>query len=338
MREYLYAPDVVRVIVVAGVIVSILFYERMQLTTGGAIVPSYLALAVPAPVFVITTLVSGYLSWVIVHVLLPRRKILYGRRKFEVEVLVGLGFVMAGTLIAMRVGDFHPVLFGLTGIGFLLPGIICHDMGRQGPRKTLWAIGATTAIVAALAYLYATILRLVAADPADARLVLAGLIGYPRELIVVAATMSILVGMVIFAKLGVRSGGFISGAYIALVAPRWPDILFALGCAVVTWVIVVKGLMPRLLLFGRRKLATMILVSSVVTWSAELVAIALTNEQWIPWRGLTVVTLMVPALVANDAQRQGWEKTLWGVALCGLGVFGAMGIVTAVAMWLGFLS
>jgi len=338
MREYLYAPDVVRVIVVAGVIVSILFYEKVQLTTGGAIVPSYLALSAPAPQFAVTTLASGYLTWVIVHVLLPRRRILYGRRKFEVEVLVGLAFVMVGTLVAARLGPFHPSLYGLMGIGFLLPGIIAHDMGRQGPRKTLLAIVATTAIVAALAYLYAAILHLVAVDPDDARLVLAGLIGYPRELIVVAAAMSILVGMVIFSKLGLRSGGFISGAYVALVGPRWPDILFALGCAVLTWLIVVKGLMPRLLLFGRRKLATMIIVAAVVTWSAELIVIALSNETWVPWRGLTVMTLMVPALVANDAQRQGWERTVWGVALCGLGVFGAMGLISAAAGALGFIE
>ena len=36
MHEYLFRPEVVRVALVVGVIVSMLFYERVQLTTGGS--------------------------------------------------------------------------------------------------------------------------------------------------------------------------------------------------------------------------------------------------------------------------------------------------------------
>ena len=49
VNEYLYSPDVVRVTLVMGVITSMLFYERLHLTTGGAIVPAYLALGLQAP-------------------------------------------------------------------------------------------------------------------------------------------------------------------------------------------------------------------------------------------------------------------------------------------------
>ena len=337
-REYLYQAEVVRVVLVVGVMVSVLFYEKVQLTTGGAIVPAYLALALPAPLLVITTLVAGWLTWLVVHVWLPRRRILYGRRKFEVEMLVGLALIMIGTLIASRVGEWQPVLFGLTGIGYLVPGIICHDMGRQGPRKTVLAIAATTGIIAVLVMLLSGVLRLLDRNPDDTRLELTGALGYPRQLVILAAAASVVLGMLIYARLGLRSGGFITGAYLALVAPRWPDLLFAGACALVTWLIVVRGLMPRLLLFGRRKLATMIMVSGIVTWAAELLVRSASHDRYVPWRGLTIVTLMAPALIANDAQRQGWERTLWGVALCGTGVLASMNLIGAAATALGLLG
>ena len=89
MRDYVFRPEVVRVALVVGVVTSVLFYERVQLTTGGAIVPSYLALALPQPLFALTTVAAGYATYVVVHHGLARRVILYGRRKFEIEVLVG---------------------------------------------------------------------------------------------------------------------------------------------------------------------------------------------------------------------------------------------------------
>ena len=44
--------------VVLGVIVSMLFYERLHLTTGGAIVPGYLAVFLPQPLFIGVTLLA----------------------------------------------------------------------------------------------------------------------------------------------------------------------------------------------------------------------------------------------------------------------------------------
>jgi hypothetical protein len=49
-----------------------------------------------------------------------------------------------------------------------------------------------------------------------------------------------------------------------------------------------------------------------------------------------VVTLMIPALLANDAQRQGWERTLWGSALSGVGAYGVTNLAAAAAVLLGW--
>ncbi|MCW2622639.1 MAG: Poly-gamma-glutamate biosynthesis protein PgsC/CapC [Frankiales bacterium] len=337
MSDYLFRPEVVRVALIASVIISMLFYERVQLTTGGAIVPAYLAVHLPAPLTIGSTLASGYLTFLLVNRVLARRRILYGRRKFEVEILVGLALITLSAVVGTALGGLDPVLFGLSGIGFLVPGILAHDMSRQRPGKTVLAVLVTTALLGVFVYVYASLLDIApfTGEPAPP---VSSVVGFPFGLLFFAATASVVIGMVVFARLGLRSGGFITGAYLALVAPRWPDLLFALGVAFLTWVVVVHLLMPRLLLFGRRKLSTMVLVGAFLAWSAELTVTHLTAGDYVPWRGLTVITLMVPALLANDAQRQGWEKTLWGAAITGTGVFATMNLIAAAGVTGGLIS
>ncbi|MDP9435040.1 MAG: poly-gamma-glutamate biosynthesis protein PgsC/CapC [Actinomycetota bacterium] len=339
MHSYFFQPEVVRVALVVGVVVSMLFYERVQLTTGGAIVPAYLALHLPAPLYVLTTLLIGYLTYLLVSVVLARRLILYGRRKFEVEVLVGLALTAVASVVGSRLGGLDPVLLGLSGIGFLVPGVLAHDMVRQRPGKTLFAVLVTTGILGLFTYVYTSLLAIAPVQlPQPVRGPDPGSVGFPPELLLGAALTSVLIGMLVFARLRLRSGGFITGAYLALVAPRWPDVVFAVVLAVATWAVVVHLLMPRLLLFGRRKLSTMVLVGAVLTWAAEIAVTEVTGGTYEPWSGLTIITLMVPALLANDAQRQGWERTAWGAGITTLGVYGVMNLAAAVGLSTGLLS
>jgi len=330
MHEYFLRPEVVRVAIVVGVVVSIIFYERVQLTTGGTIVPAYLATFLAAPVFIGVTLLAGYLTYVIVSVVMAKRWILYGRRKFEVEMLVGLVLVSIGTGAAVTIGGPHPQLAGLSGIGFLIPGVLAHDMFRQRPGKTFLAVGATTVIVGLFVFSFASLLEisplrdnLRPAPDFDESL------GYPIELLLVGVVASVLFGLLMFSRLALRSGGFVTAAYLALVLPRPIDLLFAAVVALATWFIVTRLIMPRFLIFGRRKLSTMVLVGAILAWLGEQAVTTLTAGDYVPWSGFTIMTLMVPALLANDAQRQGVERTLWGAGIATLGVYGSLNVITA---------
>lgn len=330
MHDYFLRPEVVRIALVVGVVVSIVFYERVQLTTGGAIVPAYLALFVVAPIYIVVTLVAGYLTYVVVSVVIAKRWILYGRRKFEVEMLVGLAFVSVGTGAAVLVGGRHELLFGLTGIGFLIPGVLAHDMFRQRPDKTLAAVTVTTAIVGVFVFVFASLLDISPLrDDFRPFPPLEGGTGYPVELLLLGVVASVLFGLFTFAHLGLRSGGFVTAAYLALMIPRPLDLVFAVVVALVTWLLVTRLVMPRLLIFGRRKLSTMVLVGAIVAWAAEVAVTTATDGNFVPWRGFVLMTLMVPALLANDAQRQGIERTVWGAAITTLGVYGALNLLAA---------
>jgi poly-gamma-glutamate biosynthesis protein PgsC/CapC len=333
VHEYFYVPEVVRLALVAGVVVSMLFYERVQLTTGGAIVPAYLALFVPAPLFVAVTLLFGYLTYLVVSVVLARKTILYGRRKFEVEVLVGLVFVTVGNVAAHLLSRADVRYLGLAGIGFLVPGVIAHDMFRQRPARTVLAVVATTTIVAVFVYVVSSLLAIAPLEPTPRPALAETPTGYPISLLLLGVMVSVAAGMLLFTRLGLRSGGFVTPAYLALAVPRPLDLVFAAAVAVLTWLVVTKVLMPRVLIFGRRKLSTMILIGSIIAWTAELAVVGLTG--YLPWRGLTLMTLVVPALLANDAQRQGLVRTAWGAALGTAAVFGVVTVVAAGLQALG---
>ena len=328
MHDYFFQLEVARVALVVGVVVSIVFYERMQLTTGGAIVPAYLTMFLPSPLYVLTTLGLGYATYVVVNRVIGKRVILYGRRKFEVEVLVGLLLVGVATALAMTFGNFDPVLYGLGGIGMLIPGVLAHDMFRQKPRQTIFAVVATTGILSLFAYVFASLIAISPLDETPLPLV-GDDTGYPVSLLLLGAVCSVLAGLVVFAKLGLRSGGFVSAAYLALMVVHPEDLLFAAVLALVIWWIVTRFVMPNLLVFGRRKLSAMLLVGSVVVWVAESVVVSITSGAYQPWHGLVLMALMIPALLANDAQRQGLEKTLWGAAITTGAVYGVLNVLTA---------
>src|SRR5699024_10860238 len=114
--DYGISAEIVRIAVVVGVVISVLFYERFHLTSGGAIVPGYLAIGLFNPLSLVVTLLAGSLTYVIVHGMVLKRRIIYGRRLFELEVLIGLGFILVTTVVAGVLGDIDPTWAGIAGI------------------------------------------------------------------------------------------------------------------------------------------------------------------------------------------------------------------------------
>lgn len=330
MHDYLFDVEVVRLSVIVGVIVTMLFYERVQLTTGGVIVPGYLALFIPQPHFILMTMVTAWLTWLIVNRVIARRYILYARRKYEIEILTALSLTAVWFGIAQFLIGIDPFFEGLLGIGFIVPAILAHDMFRQGVRQTTVAVLVNTAIIGLFVFVFYTISRI---TPGYEHEQITGFatqgLGYPPGLLFPAVFASVLAGMLVFGRLGLRTGGFVVGAYLALVLLHPLDLLFAIGVAVVTWVVVTKVLTNYMLVFGRRKLGVMTLTAAILAWSAEIVITGVSGGAYHPWAGFHVITLMVPALIANDIQRQGVLRTIWGTAIVAVAVFTTMNLVAA---------
>jgi poly-gamma-glutamate biosynthesis protein PgsC/CapC len=335
MHDYPFDVTAVRLAVIVGVILTTIFYERIQLTTGGAIVPGYLALFTPAPLFIAMSLFLAYATFYLVNQVIAKRYILYGRRKFEVEILTGLVLNSVSVGLAHLLVGISPLFLALYGIGFVIPAIIAHDMFRQGAPKTLIAVLTNTGIIAVFVYVVQFLLREAPWQSGEPVALLGvGDLGYPRDLLLPAVIASVAAGMFVFRYLHLRTGGFVTGAYLALMLLRPVDLLFAGVVALVSYLFVTRVAMRQVLAFGRRKLSLMVVTASILAWLGEVALGLLTGGNYVPWRGFHVITLMIPALLANDSERQGPYRTFWGAAITTVAVFTAMNLVDAARLFL----
>src|SRR5262245_24596260 len=185
MHEYFFDVTSVRLAIIIGVIASMMFYEQVQLTTGGAIVPGYLALflvapLLVAPLFVGMTLVTAFLTFFVVNRFLAKRFILYARRKYEVEILTALILVSIWFGLAHFAVRLHPLFTALYGIGFVIPAVIAHDMFRQGPGKTVLAVLVNTVVVGLFIYIFHSLTMISPwAGERQVEHLLRGAVGYP---------------------------------------------------------------------------------------------------------------------------------------------------------------
>jgi gamma-polyglutamate biosynthesis protein CapC len=126
-------------------------------------------------------------------------------------------------------------------------------------------------------------------------------------------TLSIGIGLVVslvFSDLfGLTAGGMIVPGYIALSLDRPLDVAMTIGAGVVTWGIV-RGISSLAIVYGRRRMALMILVGYLV---GALIRMVLPGEVDAVSAGgmdLSVIGYIIPGLIALWLDRQGIVETL----------------------------
>lgn len=344
MHAYVFDAELVRLALAIGVVVSMLFYDRYGVTTGGIIVPGYLALFVLRPTQIAATLMIGFLIYWIVQKWLRPRWMLWGRKLYESEILIALLLqgVWLGILFFL-VPEEQGFAF-LYSIGFLLPGIIAHDMGRQGVRTTIIAAVGSALVVFGLITLvgaFRDIWGLPALSVQRTTSAPAGNLAYPETWLLIGIIASVLASIALYRRGlfhralltdSLRAGGFVTAGYLALFVTQPEDLAFVLVCGAATYLIVTQVLMRMAILFGRTKMAVMFLTGIVVTWLAEIL-ISLSGLDYAPWIGFNAITPTVVALLANDAERQGPWRTLLGAAAATGVVLVTLALIYSLYSW-----
>ena len=125
-----------------GIALNLLFTEVLGLTSGGLVVPGYLALHLTQPARLLATLAVGGLTFAAVRYGFMRLVVLYGRRRFGVTILTG--FVLHG-LYTLTLAS-APVPADLRVVGYIVPGLIANTSLAQG----FWATVGTTLTIAVI--------------------------------------------------------------------------------------------------------------------------------------------------------------------------------------------
>lgn len=119
-----------------GLVYGFFFFEWTGLVAGGLITPGYFALAFDQPWTIASCLLIALVAMVIVRVL-AFVTILYGRRRFILSILVA--FVLQWSMGAMILGT-ELAQGRVDVVGYIIPGLIAHEMDRQGIGLTLMAL------------------------------------------------------------------------------------------------------------------------------------------------------------------------------------------------------
>jgi len=325
MYEYYVSNELARLTIILGIVVSTIIYKRTGLTLGGVIVCGYLALFVGQPIHIVVTLIISYFTYQVVYKILQKRYMLNGRSLFEVEILVGLVFQVLWLTIIKLFGIINIDLTILYGIGFVLPGVVSHDMGRQGPKNTIGSILLGVFIVSLIIFPLSAIEELLpniflrSSSPLLRTQPYS--YAYPIQLLPYGIIASVFIDLLAYSKFKARSGGFVTAAYLALFAVRPLDLLFVVVAGILTFTFVQFLTSRMVLAFGRTKLGMMILTGVVISWLFEIIVINLTKGQFIPWSGFVIIMPTIASLIANDFAREGTYRTIITTSVATTGVW-----------------
>ena len=135
------SPEMAAIGIALGLFSSLICYLTTNLSPGGMITPGWLAVTLlgdwrPFAMALGASAVTYGCTRV-----LQRLVILYGKRLFAAVVMCGV--LVQGALYLVLRHQF-PYLFGDQTLGYIVPGLIAHQLVRQPPRATLMAMTSVT--------------------------------------------------------------------------------------------------------------------------------------------------------------------------------------------------
>lgn len=127
-----------------GLIISLLFSELLGVAAGGMIVPGYVALYLDRPLTVLITLAVAWITWMTVK-MMSTIMIIYGRRRTVITLLVG--FLYGAFFRSIGYVETVSLVFDLSLIGYLIPGLIAIWIEKQGLIETYSTLITSSVIV-----------------------------------------------------------------------------------------------------------------------------------------------------------------------------------------------
>jgi len=304
MHDYLFDINTVRFAFIVGVLASVIIYERFHLTSGSIVVPGYVAVFVLQPLILFVTLINALFSYWMVNHVLRKRLLLDGRNKFSTIMIISASV----QVLLLKVSPSTPYLWEssiplLVGVGYLVPALIAHDFGRQGIKKTMKAVGMSSALVAVPMTLA---IMFFPDSAAGGTLAGFGVLAFPPEWIPMSVVLSAAAAWALQYNYGFRSAGYVGAAYLAMLTTSPLNLIFLGVIGLASWLLVTRVFMRTMIVFGRRKFALMMVSASIISWAGVWTSTAVFDVSIAAYESMATVALtplFVPGLIANDLER-----------------------------------
>jgi len=121
-----------------------------------------------------------------------------------------------------------------------------------------------------------------------------------------AVGIGVIISLIFSELLGASAGGIVVPGYLALYLDRPLQILGTLIISLLTWGII-RIIGNFTLLFGKRRMVLSILIGFILGWASRLLVI---NDVTVMQLQMQSIGYIVPGLIANWFERQGFWKTL----------------------------
>ncbi len=121
--------------------------------------------------------------------------------------------------------------------------------------------------------------------------------------------MSVVLGFIFSEFLGIATGGLVSAGYLAFFMGSPLRVASTLAVSVLIC-LATKLLQKWIIIYGKRRFATVVLLSIILTWAVEQL-----TQLGIVGTDIRMVGFIIPGLIANDMLRQGVVKTLAAVLI-----------------------
>lgn len=129
--------------VALGLFYGFIFFEITGIVAGGLVTPGYFALYFDTPTLIAESIFFAIVTFIIIRII-SMISVLYGRRKFIISVLIAFSlqwstgtFIWGAELAETRIDS----------LGYIIPGLIAHEMERQGIGKTLLLLFVVSCLV-----------------------------------------------------------------------------------------------------------------------------------------------------------------------------------------------
>jgi len=133
--------------IVVGILLSMLLYERTNISAGTSFAPGIAAvLIVISPESSLAIVASALLTGAAV-MFLSERYYIFGKRRYALLIFIGMT-LMAGLDVAF--GYLDDAGSGYRVLGYLVPGLVGTDFQRQGIQRTMVAFLIVTALTASV--------------------------------------------------------------------------------------------------------------------------------------------------------------------------------------------
>ncbi|NLL61637.1 MAG: poly-gamma-glutamate biosynthesis protein PgsC [Candidatus Atribacteria bacterium] len=125
-----------------------------------------------------------------------------------------------------------------------------------------------------------------------------------------AIGIGIIIGFLFYEVVGLSPGGIVVPGYLALFIDQPGRIVLTIGIALLTYYTVLF-LSNHLILYGKRRFLSMVLISFIVKWLVEgfLFQLPIVNVE------IQSIGYIIPGLLANEMRRQGVCPTLLATAI-----------------------